>query len=1004
MDKKIVLIDGHSILHRAFFGIPDLTNAEGLHTNAVYGFLNILFKILEEEKPDYLTVAFDVHAPTFRHKMFADYKGTRKPMAEELREQVPVMKEVLKSMGVAIVECEGYEADDILGTIARSSEKAGLEVSLVSGDRDLLQLATEHIKIRIPKTKRTGTEIEDYYAADVKEKYQVTPEEFIDVKALMGDASDNIPGVPGIGEKTATALIAAYGSIENAYAHVDELKPPRAQKNLREHYDMAQMSKTLATIEVNAPIDYRLEDAKLGNLFTPEAHAWMKKLEFKQMQSRFPKQEQEAPVQQYFRKITERTEAEQIFAKAQAAGRVGFQFLFEPERVLQMAETRMGREEAENIPGNTEAQERTGLNGQNIPGSTEAQKTNGLDGQDVPGDTESQGMQLAMESDGQLTLEGFLQIQGAGVSAVSQMPGAGSFAAVQAQGADSPAVAQAQEGEAGVSARISPILGLALAFGREDIYFLEAGEGMTGAYLAEQMQPLLQKAEAAGTFGLKSQLSCFEVPRQHRCKVTDVLIGAYLLNPLKNDYAYDDVAREHLQLTFPSQLDLLGKLPFAQAFREKEAEFFQYACFVAYTSYQASGVIEGKLKDCGMWALFREIEMPLVFTLYDMEQEGVQVNAGELKSYGESLTGRIDELEQEIYQDAGETFNINSPKQLGVILFEKLKMPNGKKTKTGYSTAADVLDKLAPDYPLVSKILEYRQLTKLKSTYADGLANFIRKDGRIHSSFHQTITATGRLSSTDPNLQNIPIRMELGRQIRKVFIPRKGCVLIDADYSQIELRVLAHMSGDENLIHAYQAAQDIHKMTASQVFHIPFEEVTSLQRRNAKAVNFGIVYGISSFGLSQDLSITKKEAAQYIASYFETYPGIKQFLDGLVTDAKEQGFVSTMYGRRRPVPELTSGNFMQRSFGERVAMNAPIQGTAADIIKIAMNRVHDALNAQGLRSRLILQVHDELLVEAYEEEAAQVEAILKKEMETAADLSVALEIDMHHGENWYEAH
>ncbi len=1004
MDKKIVLIDGHSILHRAFFGIPDLTNAEGLHTNAVYGFLNILFKILEEEKPDYLTVAFDVHAPTFRHKMFADYKGTRKPMAEELREQVPVMKEVLKSMGVAIVECEGYEADDILGTIARSSEKAGLEVSLVSGDRDLLQLATEHIKIRIPKTKRTGTEIEDYYAADVKEKYQVTPEEFIDVKALMGDASDNIPGVPGIGEKTATALIAAYGSIENAYAHVDELKPPRAQKNLREHYDMAQMSKTLATIEVNAPIDYRLEDAKLGNLFTPEAHAWMKKLEFKQMQSRFPKQEQEAPVQQYFRKITERTEAEQIFAKAQAAGRVGFQFLFEPERVLQMAETRMGREEAENIPGNTEAQERTGLNGQNIPGSTEAQKTNGLDGQDVPGDTESQGMQLAMESDGQLTLEGFLQIQGAGVSAASQMPGAGSFAAVQAQGADSPAVAQAQEGEAGVSARISPILGLALAFGREDIYFLEAGEGMTGAYLAEQMQPLLQKAEAAGTFGLKSQLSCFEVPRQHRCKVTDVLIGAYLLNPLKNDYAYDDVAREHLQLTFPSQLDLLGKLPFAQAFREKEAEFFQYACFVAYTSYQASGVIEGKLKDCGMWALFREIEMPLVFTLYDMEQEGVQVNAGELKSYGESLTGRIDELEQEIYQDAGETFNINSPKQLGVILFEKLKMPNGKKTKTGYSTAADVLDKLAPDYPLVSKILEYRQLTKLKSTYADGLANFIRKDGRIHSSFHQTITATGRLSSTDPNLQNIPIRMELGRQIRKVFIPRKGCVLIDADYSQIELRVLAHMSGDENLIHAYQAAQDIHKMTASQVFHIPFEEVTSLQRRNAKAVNFGIVYGISSFGLSQDLSITKKEAAQYIASYFETYPGIKQFLDRLVTDAKEQGFVSTMYGRRRPVPELTSGNFMQRSFGERVAMNAPIQGTAADIIKIAMNRVHDALNAQGLRSRLILQVHDELLVEAYEEEAAQVEAILKKEMETAADLSVALEIDMHHGENWYEAH
>ncbi len=405
-----------------------------------------------------------------------------------------------------------------------------------------------------------------------------------------------------------------------------------------------------------------------------------------------------------------------------------------------------------------------------------------------------------------------------------------------------------------------------------------------------------------------------------------------------------------------------------------------------------------------MWALFCSIEMPLVYTLYDMEQEGVLVNAEELKSYGESLTGRIGELEQEIYQDAGEEFNINSPKQLGAILFEKLKMPYGKKTKTGYSTAADVLDKLAPEYPLVSKILEYRQLAKLKSTYADGLANFIQEDGRIHSTFHQTITATGRLSSTDPNLQNIPIRMELGRQIRKVFIPKEGCVLIDADYSQIELRVLAHMSGDENLIKAYREAQDIHRMTASQVFHVPLEEVTSLQRRNAKAVNFGIVYGISSFGLSQDLSISKKEAAEYIEAYFQAYPGIKTFLDRLVSEAREQGYVSTMFGRRRPVPELASSNFMQRSFGERVAMNAPIQGTAADIIKIAMIRVNDALKGQGLRSRLILQVHDELLVEAYEEEAGLVEAILKKEMEHAADLSVELDIGMDKGKNWYEAH
>ena len=425
---------------------------------------------------------------------------------------------------------------------------------------------------------------------------------------------------------------------------------------------------------------------------------------------------------------------------------------------------------------------------------------------------------------------------------------------------------------------------------------------------------------------------------------------------------------------------------------------------MAAAGFQAAKILFKKLKDTGMEELFWDIEMPLVYTLYEMEREGVRVDGEALKTYGENLSGKIRELEQEIYQKAGEEFNINSPKQLGVILFDKLKMPYGKKTKTGYSTAADVLDKLAGDYPLVSDILEYRQLTKLKSTYADGLAGYIEEDGRIRSTFHQTITATGRISSTEPNLQNIPIRMELGRQIRKVFIPREGCVLIDADYSQIELRVLAHMSGDENLIEAYRKAQDIHRITASQVFHVPFEEVTSLQRRNAKAVNFGIVYGISSFGLSQDLSITRKEAAQYIESYFETYPGVKEFLERQVKEAREQGHVTTMFGRRRPVPELSSGNFMQRSFGERVAMNSPIQGTAADIIKIAMIRVSERLKEQGLRSRLILQVHDELLIETWEEEIRQVKAILEQEMETAADLSVKLEIDMKLGKDWYEAH
>lgn len=905
MSEKIVLIDGHSILNRAFFGIPDLTNAEGLHTNAVYGFLNILFKILEEEKPEYLIVAFDVHAPTFRHKMYEAYKGTRKPMAEELRQQVPVMKEVLRAMGVTIVEQEGYEADDILGTLAKRSEAKGMEVSLVSGDRDLLQLASEHIKIRIPKTKRTGTEIEDYHAAEVKERYQVTPQEFIDVKALMGDTADNIPGVPGIGEKTATALIVQYGSIENAYEHIEEIKPPRAQNNLREYYHMAQLSKTLATIEVNASINCQIENAGMGNLFTQEAYIWMKKLEFKNMLSRFQVEAPVNPIEQYFRKITGRKEAEQIFKEAGQAQYRGFWLSVD---------------------------------------------------------------QQEKEPEGQMTLDSF-------------------FTDTEKSGGSS-----------------RNVLGIGLAYGREHIFFLKAEGELTGEYLLEQLQRLTEQPGRTACFDLKAQLPYVMPNREGKTRVGDILIGAYLLNPLKNDYAVEDVAKEHLELLIPSRQDLLGKLTDEQAVKEREEAFFSYVCFGAYVCFAAAEVLEKKLQETGMAKLYHEIELPLVYTLFDMEQEGVLVDAGALKAYGTKLEGRIVELEQEIYRDAGEEFNINSPKQLGVILFEKLEMPYGRKTKTGYSTAAEVLEKLAPEYPLVSEILEYRQLTKLKSTYADGLANYIEEDGRIHSNFNQTITATGRISSTEPNLQNIPIRMELGRQIRKVFIAREGCVLIDADYSQIELRVLAHMSGDDNLITAYREAQDIHRMTASQVFHVPFEEVTALQRRNAKAVNFGIVYGISSFGLSQDLSITRKEASEYIEKYFETYPGVKEFLDKQVAEGKEQGYVTTMFGRRRPIPELSSGNFMQRSFGERVAMNSPIQGTAADIIKIAMIRVNEGLRAQGLKSRLILQVHDELLIEAWEEEVSQVEALLQQEMENAANLAVKLEIDMKSAKDWYEAH
>ena len=484
----------------------------------------------------------------------------------------------------------------------------------------------------------------------------------------------------------------------------------------------------------------------------------------------------------------------------------------------------------------------------------------------------------------------------------------------------------------------------------------------------------------------------------------DIILAAYLLNPLKSDYDAEAVAGEHMGIQIPGFKEVFGKRTIRELYKENPNAVAEFYMYQAYTAFVACDILTEKLEKAGMLPLMKDIEMPLSYVLYDMEKEGISVKREELKDYGETLTGRIEELEQLIYKQAGETFNINSPKQLGEVLFEHMNIPGGKKTKTGYSTAADVLEKLAGDYPIVKDILEYRGLTKLKSTYAEGLANYIQEDGRIHTNFNQTITATGRISSTEPNLQNIPMRMELGRKIRKVFVPKTGCFLMDADYSQIELRVLAHMSEDEELIQAYQMDQDIHRITASKVFNTPFEEVTDLQRRNAKAVNFGIVYGISSFGLSQDLSISRKEAAEYIEQYFATYPKVKGFLDNLVSDAKENGYITTMFGRRRPIPELSSSNFMQRSFGERVAMNSPIQGTAADIIKIAMIKVWKALKEAGLKSKLILQVHDELLIETVEEEVEQVKKILEENMKQAANLKVNLEVDLHVGKNWYEAH
>ena len=870
MSSKIVLIDGHSILNRAFYGLPDLTNAEGLHTNAIYGFLTIMFKLLEEEKPEYLTVAFDVHAPTFRHKMYAEYKGTRKPMADELRQQVPVIKEVLHAMGVKTIECAGLEADDLIGTLSNRCENEGMEVTVISGDRDLLQLATEHVKIRIPKTKQGKTEIEDYYAKDVEERYQVTPKEFIDLKALMGDTADNIPGVPSIGEKTATKIITQYHSIEEAHEHVDELKPPRASRALSEHWDLAVLSKELATINVKADFPYELSEAKLGNLYTEEAYIFFQKLEFKNLLSRFDVSAPANKVEDGFKIITSKSEAEKVFVQAEEASTIGAVIFKDLENVLPL----------------------------------------------------------------------FADQAGLG--------------------------------------------GIGLCFSKEESYCIKVEKDITGEWLLKKLADVAEKAETYAMFHLKESMEQVTIRNQANC--FDVSVAAYLLNPLKNNYTWEDVAREHLGLMIDEKIDQDMK-----------------ACYESYVNYASVEVLRQKLRDTKMDTLFRDIEMPLVFTLFDMEQNGIRVEADALKQYGDQLAGKIAELEKEIYGEAGEIFNINSPKQLGVVLFENMKLPGGRKTKTGYSTAADVLEKLAPEHPVVAKILEYRQYTKLKSTYADGLANYIQDDGRIHGKFNQTITATGRISSTEPNLQNIPVRMELGRLIRKVFIPEEGYRFVDADYSQIELRVLAHCSGDEHLIQAYKEQSDIHRITASQVFHIPFDEVTPQQRRNAKAVNFGIVYGISSFGLSQDLSITRKEAAKYIDDYFATYPGIKTFLDHAVTHAKEEGYVVTLFGRRRPVPELSSSNFMQRSFGERVAMNSPIQGAAADIIKIAMIRVNQRLKDQKMKSRLVLQVHDELLIEAYEPELDEVQNILKEEMEHAAELKVPLEIDMHTGDNWYEA-
>ncbi len=873
MGEKIVLIDGHSILNRAFYGVPDLTNAEGIHTNAVYGFLNIMFKILDEEKPNYLMVAFDRKEPTFRHEMYQAYKGTRKPMPQELREQVPLMKEMLQAMGICTLEQAGLEADDILGSLAKQSEAKGMDVSLISGDRDLLQIATSHIKIRIPKTKAGKTEIEDYYEQDVLEKYQVSPMQFIELKALMGDTADNIPGVPKIGEKTATGLMVEYGSIEGIYKNIESITKKSVKDTLLANRELAELSKKLATIKIDCDLPFSYVDAKAENYYTREAYAVCKRLGFKNILNRFE---------------------EEVISDSNdlSKGFTCFAKLSEAEDFLS------GMEDAFHV--------------------------------------------------------GIYRTE----------------------------------------------VGLAISYGADKTAFIASAFGSDEEKLYTKIKAV-SGDKMLSVYDIKKHYEY--LPEEGMARYFDILIAAYLLNPLKNDYDTESIVQEHLGLMIPGYFEVFGKKSEQEVYTIEPKKVEDFACYHAYAAWAVMDVLREKLEAAEMYTLFTQIEMPLSYVLYDMEKEGIIVRPEELKAYGDGLIERINELEHVIHEKAGENFNINSPKQLGEILFEKMQLPGGKKTKTGYSTAADVLEKLAGEHTIVSEILEYRGLTKLKSTYADGLAHCIAGDGRIHTNFNQTITATGRISSTEPNLQNIPMRMELGRRIRKVFVPKDGYVFVDADYSQIELRILAHMSGDEQLIEAYKSEQDIHRMTASQVFHVPFDEVTDLQRRNAKAVNFGIVYGISSFGLSQDLSITKKEAAAYIEQYFKTYPKIKSFLDSLVSSAKENGYALTLFGRRRPVPELASNNFMQRSFGERIAMNSPIQGTAADIMKIAMIAVWKGIKEAGLQSRLILQVHDELLVETLQEEEGKVRGILAEGMEKAADLAVALQIDVHSGKDWYEA-
>lgn len=897
---KLVLIDGNSILNRAFYGIMGskmLQSKDGTPTNAVYGFLAILFKILEDIKPEYLVVAFDLKGPTKRHEMYDGYKANRKGMPDELACQMPIIKEILRAMKIDIVEKQGYEGDDILGTLSVYGEKQGLDVTILSGDRDTFQLATDKVTIRIPRTKMGKTEVEDFNKAKVEEIYNLEPKQLIEVKGLQGDTSDNIPGVPGIGEKTALKLIQEYKNIENLYKLLEEGKAEdvkgKTRERIIENKDLAFLSKELGTININAPIEENLEEFKVEEWDKPKVLKLFKELNFNR----------------YIERFNLASEDE-----------------IEPEEVVEKYEV-----------------------------------------QEIDIDKAKEMILKTKEL----------------------------FYHFSTKEVNKPECIIKKEFES------------FSFYNKEEnkAYFVKLSEDSYNA-LKEIFEDKAIKKYGYKTFEDYILLKQLGILPQNI--IYDAEVAVYDLDPSNMKYKMQDVAYQYLDFNMEEYLNGLGikKQEQINLFEENadNDEYERYLntlyCYLIQKLYEKTTEELEKLEETD---LFNNIEMPLVEVLSEMQYEGIQIDKDELEEFGVTLKQNIEELTQEIYTLSGTEFNINSPKQLGEVLFEKLELPVIKKTKTGYSTDVDVLEKLKKEHPVIEKILEYRSLTKLNSTYVEGLKPYINPvTGRIHSYFHQTITATGRISSTEPNLQNIPTRIELGKQLRRAFKPKEGYLFIDADYSQIELRVLAHISNDEHMIEAFNNNEDIHKQAAASVFKVPINEVTKEQRTHAKAVNFGIVYGISDFGLGEQIGVSRKKAKEYIDQYLEKYSGIKQFMSDIVEEAKEKGYVETLFKRRRYIPELKSKNFNIRQFGARAAMNTPIQGTAADIMKIAMIDVFNKLKERKLKSKLILQIHDELLIETKEEEKEEVKNILKTSMENAIKLKVPLRADVSEAYNWYD--